>query len=606
MKLNIVAIRIWLITFGLIMLSFVATTFFYGYFYSEQVEDNYMNDFEDLILNVEYLVDGDPHFLLDNLEEISNLHSKVNFAFLYNEEYTENEEDWLLRFPNDVYETMENKPGVMQNLNTTEDVHIRSDNSPEHDDNIPYVFHVTHLEVEGEGGIFYSYADLSFLVDIENRMAAILTGLMAFYVMLSFLYFFYLKRHLAEPINAMTNIAFDFSRDDFSRQLPISGRDDLSELAMAMNKMGHSLEINRRAVRQEKELLSHLMNNIDTGVLYYDPDKALLLSNPAGDLFLNQYYTEKENFSEHEEFEDVEERMEEAIQEKGTVQFDIEMEETYYNVTILPLFEEDEEEIRGILMSTQDLTHEHRLDKMRVDFINNISHELRTPLVMVQGYSEAILDDVAETIEEKKEMATIIRDESQRMNRMVNEMLDLSRMEAGFIELRKERVKLHEYFTKLKSRFDRMAMEQKVTLEVDSKQEDLELLMDKDKMEQVFVNLMNNAIRHTGMTDKEEKKVTLRVFKDEHLNEVIMEIRDTGTGIPKEDVPYIFDRFFKADKSRKNYSDNATGTGIGLSLVQSIVEEHDGRIQVESESGKGAAFIIHIPHVLNEEELEEE
>jgi two-component system sensor histidine kinase ResE len=400
----------------------------------------------------------------------------------------------------------------------------------------------------------------------------------------------------------MTNIAFDYSRDDFSRQLPVAGRDDLSELAMAMNKMGHSLETNRRAVRQEKELLSHIMNNIHTGILYYDPDKALLLSNPAGDLFLNQYHIEEENFSELEEFVNINDKMDEAIETADSVQFDIEMEEVYYNVTILPLIEEISSEIRGILISTQDLTHEHRLDKMRVDFINNISHELRTPLVMVQGYSEAILDDVAETIDEKKEMATIIRDEAQRMNRMVNEMLDLSRMEAGFIDLRKELVNLDTYFNKLKSRFDKMAMEQRVTLKVDSKDEDLQTLMDRDKMDQVFVNLMNNAIRHTGMTEKEQKTVTLRVFRDEHLEEVIMEIRDTGTGIPKEDMPYIFDRFFKADKSRKNYADNATGTGIGLSLVQSIVEAHEGNIDVESDPGEGAAFIIRLPHILKEEE----
>lgn len=564
-----------------------------------------MDDFEELIVNVEYLANRDPHFLLNNLDEVNDLHSKVNFAFLFNDEYTEEDDLWLLRFPDRVYETIQNKPGVLENLGASEDIHIRADSTSGYEDNIPYVFHVNHLEVDGEGAIMYSYADLSFLVEIENTMAAVLTGLIALYALLAFAYYFYLKRNVSEPINAMTNIAFDYSRDDFSRQLPVSGRDDLSELAMAMNKMGHSLETNRRAVRQEKELLSHIMNHIDTGILYYDPEKSLLLSNPAGDLFLNQYYVEQENFSDQETFVNLEEKMDEAVETKGTVEFDIEMEEVYYIVTILPLFEEEADDIRGIVVSTQDLTHEHRLDKMRVDFINNISHELRTPLVMVQGYSEAILDDVAETIEEKKEMATIIRDESQRMNRMVNEMLDLSRMEAGFIELRKDVVNLNLYFKKLVSRFEKMANEQGVSIELDVPEEKLETLMDRDKIDQVLVNLMNNAIRHTGMTEKEEKVVTLRVFEDANLEEIIMEVSDTGTGIPKEDMPYIFDRFFKADKSRKNYSDNATGTGIGLSVVQSIIEAHDGHIDVESEVGTGATFIIHLPYILEEGEDQE-
>lgn len=605
MKLNIVAIRIWLITFGLIILSFVFTTFFYGYFYSEQVEENYMNDFEELIMNVENLADQDPHFLLSILDEINGLHSKVHFSFLMNDVYSQNENLWVLRFSDEVYQTIENKSGVLMNLEAPQDLQVRSDSSSEDNENIPYVFHVKHIDLDGEEAILYSYADLSFLVSIENTMAAVLTILIAIYSCLGFAYYFYLKRNVSEPINAMTNIAFDYARDDFSRQLPVAGRDDLSELAMAMNKMGHSLETNRKAIRQEKELLSHIMHNIDTGVLYYDPDKTLLLSNPAGDLFLTQYHVEKDNFSSQEEYEDVDEKIDKVIQEKKTLQFDIEMEEFYYIVTILPLIEEDSSEIRGILMSTQDLTSEHRLDKMRVDFINNISHELRTPLVMVQGYSEAILDDVAETIDEKKEMASIIRDESQRMNRMVNEMLDLSRMEAGFIELQKEVVNLSVYFKKLISRFEKMAKEKEVKLDIIMPQEELELLMDRDKMDQVFVNLMNNAIRHTGMTTKDEKIVTIRVFEDELLNEIIMEVSDNGTGIPKEDLPYIFDRFFKADKSRKNHSHNATGTGIGLSLVQNIIETHKGYIEVESEAGEGAAFVIHLPYVLKESELNE-
>lgn len=605
MKLNIVAIRIWLITFGLILFSFIATIFFYGYFYSEQVKENYLNDFEELIVNVESLADQDPHFLLNRVEELNELHSKVNFSLLLNGEYTENRDLWIFPFSDEVYESIEDKPGILISLEAEEDIRTRSDTSLVQEDTIPYVFHVKHLDLDGESAILYSYADMSSLTSIDNTMAVILITLIAVYSFLAFAYYVYLRRNISEPINAMTNIAFDYARDDFSRQLPVSGRDDLSELAMAMNKMGHSLETNRKTIQQEKELLSHIMRNIDTGVLYYDPDKTLLLSNPAGDLFLTQYYVERENFSGQEEFEDVEERLNKVIREKNSTQFNIEMEEFYYLVTILPLLEKDSSEIRGVLMSTQDLTSEHRLDKMRVDFINNISHELRTPLVMVQGYSEAILDDVAETIDEKKEMASIIRDESQRMNRMVNEMLDLSRMEAGFIELQKEVVDLSVYFRKLVSRFGKMAAEKGVKLEIFIPEEKVELSMDRDKMDQVFVNLINNAIRHTGMTDKEEKKVVIRVFEDQLLDDIIMEVNDNGTGIPKEDLPYIFDRFFKADKSRKNHSHNASGTGIGLSLVQNIIETHKGYIEVESEPGQGASFIIHLPNDLDETSLEE-
>lgn len=596
MKINVVAIRIWLITFGITLFSFIATTVFYGVFYSQQIKENFMNDFEEIIINVERLAIADPHFLIDNIESINNLHSSIHFALASETFDSPTGEAWVYSFPVDVLDTMENKPDVIQNFQSQEEhTHIRSDQDSEVSYNIPFVFHIQPTSTEEEDLILFSYADLSFLISIERQMTWVITGLTVLHLLIAAYYYMYLKKNVSEPINAMTNIAFDFARDDFSHQLPISGRDDLSELAMAMNKMGHSLETNRTVVKQEKELLAHIMDNIETGILYYDSELTLLLSNPVGDLFLTQYQIEKAAFSNDEEFVDLGDQLREVIAQKKIREFSIEMEESYHDVTILPLVDDFTEDLRGILISTNDQTKEHRLDKMRVDFINNISHELRTPLVMVQGYSEAILDDVAESTEEKKEMATIIRDESQRMNRMVNEMLDLSRMEAGYIELQKTEVDLNSYLRTLLFRFDKMANESEVSLQLDMPKEDVHLVMDKDKMDQVFVNLINNAIRHTSMTDKSEKVVTLQLYNEQDLNEVVMVVKDTGTGIPEEDVPYIFDRFFKADKSRNNYSFNANGTGIGLSLVQNIVEAHEGYIEVESTLGKGASFLIHLP-----------
>ncbi|MFO8069800.1 MAG: ATP-binding protein [Alkalibacterium sp.] len=600
MKLNVVAIKIWLITFGITLLSFVITTIFYGVFYSQQIKDNYMNEYEQVIINVERLALADPHFLLENIEAINDFHMHIDFALLLDDTYTPNDEEWLLPFAEEKKESMENKPGIMDNIDSSEPVQIRSDLVEEYKTNIPHVFHIQPTEIDGEDALFYSYGDLSFLVDIERRMTFLLTGLIIAHMLAALYYYMYLKRNVSEPINAMTNIAFDFARDDFSHQLPISGRDDLSELAMAMNKMGHSLETNRTVVKQEKELLSHILENIETGILYYDIDKTLLLSNPVGDLFVTQYQVEESNFSGHDKFVSVDEKLNEVIDTKSSVEFTIEMEETFYVVTILPLMESDSNDLRGLVVSTKDLTKEHRLDRMRVDFINNISHELRTPLVMVQGYSEAILDDVAESVEEKKEMAQIIRDESQRMNRMVNEMLDLSRMEAGYIELQKSEVNLNSYLRNLLFRFDNMASDAEVSLQMEAPKETVHQMIDKDKMDQVFVNIINNAIRHTSMTDKKEKIVTLQLLKEEKLEEVVMIVKDTGTGIPEDDLPYIFDRFFKADKSRNNYAPNTKGTGIGLSLVKNIVEAHGGYIEVESAMNEGSSFIIHIP--MNQED----
>jgi len=595
MKINVVATRIWLITFGITLLSFVITTVIYGVFYSQEIKKDYMDEYEQIIINVERLAAADPHFLLENIEQINDFHSDINFALLMDDTYTPNDEEWVLPFGEEEQALMQNKPGIMENIDADEAFQIRSDQHEEYKKNIPHIFHILPIEIDGEDALFYSWADLSFLTALERRLSYLLTGLILAHVLVAIYYYIYLKRNVSEPINAMTNIAFDFARDDFSHQLPISGRDDLSELAMAMNKMGHSLETNRTVVKQEKELLSHILENIETGILYYDSDKTLLLSNPVGDVFLTQYQIEETNFSSQEEFIDMGEKLDSVIRSKEPAEFTIEMEEAYYVVTVLPLLERESNELRGLVVSAKDSTKEHRLDRMRVDFINNISHELRTPLVMVQGYSEAILDDVAESLDEKKEMAQIIRDESQRMNRMVNEMLDLSRMEAGYIELQKTEVNLNSYLRNLLFRFDNMASDAEVSLQMEAPKETIREMLDKDKMDQVFVNLINNAIRHTSMVEKDEKIVTLQLLKEEELNEVVMIVKDTGTGIPEDDLPYIFDRFFKADKSRNSHVSNAKGTGIGLSLVKNIVEAHGGFIEVESEIDQGSSFIIHLP-----------
>ncbi|MDZ7835349.1 MAG: HAMP domain-containing protein [Alkalibacterium sp.] len=300
MKLNVVAIRIWLITFGITILSFVITTVFYGVFYSQEIKNNYMNEYEQIITNVEQLAIADPHFLLDNIQSISNFHSQVDFALLIDDTYTPNDEEWVLPFEEREQQLIADEAGIMDNIESSETVQIRSDRNDNYDPNIPYVFHIQPTVIDGEEALLYSLADLSFLVTLENRMQYLLTGLIIAHVLIAVYYYIYLKRNISEPINAMTNIAFDFARDDFSHQLPISGRDDLSELAMAMNKMGHSLETNRTVVKQEKELLAHILENIETGILYYDSDKTLLLSNPVGEIFLTQYQVEKANFSSHD------------------------------------------------------------------------------------------------------------------------------------------------------------------------------------------------------------------------------------------------------------------------------------------------------------------
>ncbi|MDF2859513.1 MAG: histidine kinase, partial [Neobacillus sp.] len=242
--------------------------------------------------------------------------------------------------------------------------------------------------------------------------------------------------------------------------------------------------------------------------------------------------------------------------------------------------------IRGAVAVIRDMTEERQLEKMRKDFIANVSHELRTPISMLQGYSEAIVDDIAESQEEKKEMAKVIYDESLRMGRLVNELLDLARMEAGHIQLMIEDVNLSSFLNRIVHKFQGLARENDIHLGVEIENDIPDISFDPDRIEQVLTNLIDNAIRHTP----EGGSVKLTGSMDEIG--VRVEVSDSGSGIPEEDLPFVFERFYKADKARTR---GRTGTGLGLAIAKNIIDAHRGHISVQSKIGQGTTFSFLLP-----------
>ncbi|KHF30599.1 Sensor protein SrrB [Anoxybacillus sp. BCO1] len=205
---------------------------------------------------------------------------------------------------------------------------------------------------------------------------------------------------------------------------------------------------------------------------------------------------------------------------------------------------------------------------MRKDFIANVSHELRTPIAMLQGYSEAIVDDIAATDEEKKELAKVIYDESLRMGRLVNDLLDLARMEAGHLTLHEEQVPLRPYIERIIHKFQALAKEKGVRLLVEMNDE-LIVSFDPDRIEQVLTNLIDNALRHTDNGGE------VRVIVDTGEEVVRISVQDSGSGIAEEDLPFVFERFYKADKARTR---GRSGTGLGLAIAKTSLKRIKERL----------------------------
>ncbi|WP_088809623.1 MULTISPECIES: ATP-binding protein [Listeria] len=458
------------------------------------------------------------------------------------------------------------------------------------DMNYPVQLYVKKFQLDnGESGVLYIYKSFHDILSVTKQATRtlILAGLGAILIT-SFLSFVFSSR-MAFPLREMKKIAVAVSRGNFDNRVPSYTHDEIGDLGLAFNNMAQQLKYNISALRQEKEQLSNILVGMADGVIKFNIDKTIILSNPPAEEFLHNWFFSNENNEKVLIPKKLEEMLDEILRSRDEQVGEITFGDQTY-VAILTLLYNGEN-VRSIVAVIRDMTEEKRLEKMKSDFVSNISHELRTPISMLQGYSEAIIDGVAQTDEEVREFAQIIYEESLRIGRLVNDMLDLARMEAGFTQLDRREMKIAPFISKVVSNFEVLAKENFVELKVEVDDNDLVYYFDVDRLEQVLINLIMNAIRHTGR-EGYHGVVTVREHADYANGQLLVIVSDNGSGIPEEDIPYLFERFYKADKARTR---SKAGTGIGLAIVKNIVEAHNGNITVESTVGVGSSFIISLP-----------
>ena len=450
------------------------------------------------------------------------------------------------------------------------------------------------FELQGQAGMLVINSELDEFQAYELNAKSITLLLLTVYLMGTIVYYQYLIRNVAEPLEVMTDIAFKYSRNDFSKRITFESYDEISGLGTAMNKLGKTLQATTLMNREERELLNHLFDSLPAGILYFDQNFHLKLVNGPGQEFLDFW----RRVDPDAEAKAIPHQFKEMVQHAFTTtagsEADLSWSQRHYNVKVTPVIQTDLQKTAGVLIVLQDVTNERQLDIIRGDFITNVSHDLRTPLQMIKGYSEAIIDNIAESNAEKIEMAQIILDETTEMNKMVNNLLDLSRMQAGYIELNRQTVDLATFFNHLAGRFENSFKEAAIQFSYELDDGIKTYPFDEEKMNQVFYNLIDNAVRYSAeIGTRRQKFIHITVRLEDMLDKVVFEISDNGIGIQAESLPFIFERFYKNDKSR-TYS-KQKGTGIGLSIVKTIVEAHDGEIEVHSEPGVGTTFLARFP-----------
>ncbi|MBM7713672.1 two-component system sensor histidine kinase ResE [Bacillus thermophilus] len=437
---------------------------------------------------------------------------------------------------------------------------------------------------EGESGAIFIYQSLGVLKETTKQTANLILLAAGIAIVLTTVFAFFLSTRITAPLRKMREAAFELSKGYFDTRVPFLTHDEIGELANAFNQMGKRLKFNMNVLRQEKEQLTSILSSMADGVMTFSRDGTILITNPPAERFLHLWpYDEMD--SEHPMPSELAALLEKAIADEAEQTGELSIQGRYYVVIVSPLYTHDQKNVRGAVAVIRDMTEERRLDKLRIDFVANVSHELRTPIAMLQGYSEAIIDDIAGSEEEKREIIKIIYDESLRIGRLVNELLDLARMEAGHTALHYEKVDVGKFVQRITSKFQAIARENNIELK-SSVEDNVYFSLDSDRIEQVLTNLIDNAIRHT------HEGGNIQVSQTTVDNGIMITVEDDGTGIPEEDLPFVFERFYKADKARTR---GKSGTGLGLAIAKNIIDAHNGMMTVASKLDEGTTFTIFLP-----------
>ena len=387
---------------------------------------------------------------------------------------------------------------------------------------------------------------------------------------------------LSQPLQRMNSAALRIARGDYATRIHEERDDELGQLGKSFNLLAVSLEISIRSLKDERDRFRNLILALTEGVIASDAQQRVMLLNPSAASFFNLNI-----------FETLGKPLKDLPIPEGLLELltsttakpqsgAIKNGEQVLAVTTSPL-SDDTGELTAQIAVLKDITESWRLEEERRTFVANVSHELRTPLTSIQGFVEGILDETIPP-EHQERYLNIIHQECIRLTRMIHELLDLSHIESGALLLNPEPVELKPLLQSIWLQTRTAAERSDVELELALDPPEPLLFADADRLEQILINLLSNALKFTPPGSCIEVKSHLCSGSSEESERMQIEICDQGPGIAAEDLPYIWDRFFKGDRSR-----SSSGTGLGLAIVHSLVEAHQESIWVENRE-PGAAF----------------
>ncbi|WP_436853917.1 ATP-binding protein [Staphylococcus caeli] len=580
-QLNSVVIKLWLtiifiVTTVLILLSAALITFIQSYF-TQETEESLLKDAKRISQLVEssnnhdtaiehsrQLIEGPVGLIIMNHKHMDNENNDKTKNQMFNEIKRNKDYNRVFDKGKQISEH------VTVNIDGTERTYVL----------IGYptkAVAANNGETNNYSGVFI-YQDLKTIEDTNNVITVIILIIAIIFLAITTVFAFFLSSRITKPLRNLRTQALKVSKGDYAQVVPVNSRDEIGELSRAFNTMSSEIQQHIDALSSSKNIRDSLINSMVEGVLGFNDKKEIIISNKVANTTLQML--------DHHALDKLDAQNELTFKNKKT-QFEVYEINTRYFVIITSYIDQIQPDGRsGIVAIIRDMTNEHNMDQMKKDFIANVSHELRTPISLLQGYTESIVDGVVTEPDEIHESLSIVLDETKRLNRLVNELLNVARMDAEGLTVEKIVQPIAPLLDKMQLKYQKQAKDLGLNVHLNPDTDQQLWHYDSDRMEQVLTNLIDNASRYTEPGD------AITIDFDETSSEQILYITDTGSGIAPEHLQQVFDRFYKVDASRKR---GKQGTGLGLFICRMIIDEHGGHIDVKSKVGQGTTFIITLP-----------
>jgi two-component system phosphate regulon sensor histidine kinase PhoR len=392
-------------------------------------------------------------------------------------------------------------------------------------------------------------------------------------------------RITTRPVREVTEAAKRIARGELSQKIPVHDSDETGRLAQSFNDMSSKLSSLMEEISNEKGKLSTVLNNITDAIIMTDIEGSITLTNPAAESLFNFRLSENINrpFIELVHDHEAEDILKKClkIKQTQTAQFESGFYKRFFRVIGVPVIEEN---YTGALLVFQDLTEIRNLQTMRRELVGNISHELRTPLAGIRAMVETLKEGAINQEDLAMDYLGRIEVEIDRLTQMVSELTELSQIETGRASLNKSITDINLLVEEVVKQMAPLAQREQVTIFTDLNKNLPTINIDHDRVQQTLVNLVHNAIKF----NRSGGNITISTKSDG--KSIITSISDTGIGISKEDLPHVFERFYKVDRARTR-----SGSGLGLAIAKHTIQAHGGAIWAESIEGKGSTFYFSFP-----------